>query len=174
MVTCSGKIPSKRADHFLFYESPYVIMGFGCDKQKRLLSDLFCLNVENWVWKRFFSLEGPNIRYRPVVATYPGCCLAQNYIIGGVSLPDHLAMGDIWSFSLDNVPWTNPTMDLPGLKWKKIVLKEGVLPFLKYPAGCAITNGNCVIFGGYDSSGTPQAGTYIINFGKDSLFKKIL
>lgn len=91
-----GRFPSKRLYHHSFYESPYFFIygGLSHDK-KKILHDMFCLNCENFTWKRFFFLEGPTPRLHSAL-----CEMDSNkYIIGGVSLPENLLLNDIWSFS---------------------------------------------------------------------------
>jgi len=87
------------------------------------------LNSETFQWKRFFYLEGPPPRlFSGFSGTGP-----KKYIIGGCSMPENLFLNDIWLFSFENVAWESQSLELPGVIWQKIELREGskLLPPIK-------------------------------------------
>lgn len=90
-----GRNPGKRLFHSSFYESPHFFIYGGVSQDQKILHDMFCLNCETFVWKRFFFLEGPTPRL------HSGFCEVgdRKFFFGGVSLPERLVMNDVWTLS---------------------------------------------------------------------------
>lgn len=112
---------------------------------------MFCLNVDNMMWRRIFSLEGPPPRLYGSFVNMG----SRKYLIGGNSLPDNVVLNDIWSLSLENVMWSSSSLELPGLLWSKVDLaQEGMrLPCLKGHDAIKVSDNLIFIFGGYNRNG---------------------
>ena len=52
-------MPSNRIFHECWFESPNLFIYGGMDKNNLNYNDLYCLNVHNFVWKKFIFFEGP-------------------------------------------------------------------------------------------------------------------
>jgi hypothetical protein len=78
-----------------FYESPHFFIYGGISQDQKILHDMFCLNCETLIWKRFFFLEGP------IPRLYSGFCEFgdRKFFYGGISLPERLVMNDVWTLS---------------------------------------------------------------------------
>ena len=40
-------------------------------------------------------------------------------------MPENLLLNDIWYFSFENVTWDSPILEVPGVIWYKVDVKDG-------------------------------------------------
>ena len=66
-------------------------------------------------------------------------------------MPENLLLNDIWKCSFENVAWNSPSLELPGVIWCRVDIKEGasLLPPLKGHSITALSDSEIFIFGGY-------------------------
>ena len=100
-IETSGQYPSNRTCHNSWYEYPNFFIYGGITKENTLCNDLYCLNTENFKWKKFFIVEGPYNRISCAFTTGFEC----RFLIGGSSLPENLLLNDVWFLDFSNVDW---------------------------------------------------------------------
>ena len=66
-VQTTGRQPSQRCYHTMFYEDGYVFLYGGQGEKGRSLGDFYFLNTKTWVWKRLFLLESPPFRHSQTI-----------------------------------------------------------------------------------------------------------
>lgn len=60
-ILSKGKNPMKRINSILYYNAPLLFL-YGGNNLNKTFNDLYVLNTDDFIWKRFFSLEGPSPR----------------------------------------------------------------------------------------------------------------
>jgi hypothetical protein len=65
-------------------------------------------------------------------------------------MPENLLLNDYWSCSYENIAWESPSLELPGVIWSRIEIKEGsnLLPPIKGHSMIAISEQQVFIYGG--------------------------
>lgn len=69
----------------------------GVTLDNKTASDMYILNTEKYVWKRFFSLEGPPGRLDFGFSSQSNI----KYLVGGASMPENLLLDDVWSLDVN-------------------------------------------------------------------------
>jgi len=87
-----------------------IIYG-GLSIQDKPYNDMYALNVENFVWRKFFSLKWPPARLHAAFVHLG----RKKFFIGGTSYPENLLFNDIWFCTFTKVKWETQSLDLPGL-----------------------------------------------------------
>lgn len=77
---------------------------------------------------------------------------SKKYLIGGSSLPENWVYDEIWSLSFDNVVWTSPTTEIPGINWQKLSVQENLQFFpVKAHSAVQVSETQIFIYGGYNN-----------------------
>ncbi|KAM3135972.1 hypothetical protein pb186bvf_011962 [Paramecium bursaria] len=139
----SGKPPSRRTNSYVWYDAPYLYV-YGGVSQGKTMSDLYILNVDKFVWKRFFYLEGPPGRLHFGFATQG----EKKYLVGGSSMPENLLMDDVWELSFENVAWDTQSLELPGITWTKLPFSN--MPSVKGNSVIQVNESELISYGGFN------------------------
>lgn len=117
-------------------------MGGETDKKKT--NDIYCLNLETWIWRKFFVFEPPLPRYQ-----HSMCKVEREssvYLFGGYTSKN---TNDLWELDLSAVSFKGKG-DIPGAVWNNLSQKGSIPPprrghkIIKIPG-----QNKLVLYGGY-------------------------
>eukprot|EP00357_Protocruzia_adherens_P002919 CAMPEP_0114984108 /NCGR_PEP_ID=MMETSP0216-20121206/7083_1 /TAXON_ID=223996 /ORGANISM="Protocruzia adherens, Strain Boccale" /LENGTH=550 /DNA_ID=CAMNT_0002346187 /DNA_START=205 /DNA_END=1857 /DNA_ORIENTATION=- len=157
----TGRVPTPRCYHALWYDPPYVYLHGGQGDKRRSVGDLFVLNVDTFIWKRIFVIESPSAREH-----HSAVKVGNEFILyGGCSSPENYALEDVWSLNTTAVAWnTNPTnLELPGAVWTKHKPKGNFQPGARKGHRAIPHEKFLVIFGGELANGEKDNSVFQLN-----------
>jgi N-acetylneuraminic acid mutarotase len=106
-------------------------------------ADLFVLDVNTQIWKKFFVFDQPPARSEHTLTKIGN----EHYLFGGVNSSG--VLDELWALNMDSVAWASKTLELPGIVWEKL---QGPGFSTRGHAAVAI-NSQLVIFGGIGADG---------------------
>ena len=118
-VETKGRVPNFRNFFGYCYNAPYLLIQGGESIQDegrpRAHHDLYILNVESMIWRRFFALDAPAPRIMHIMENINN----EYYIYGGFSITDNRVLKDLWVLNCDNINWNAQILELPGAIWSQ-------------------------------------------------------
>ncbi|CAD8118103.1 unnamed protein product [Paramecium sonneborni] len=141
---CTGKPPTRRTSAQVWYEAPLLYVYGGITYENKTVNDLYILNTEKFVWKRFFYLEGPPGRLHFGFSTQG----IKKYLMGGASMPENLLMDDVWQLSFENVAWETQSLELPGITWERLPFDD--MPAIKAHTMIQVSDKELLVYGGFN------------------------